>query len=252
MRRPILIMLLLPLSLYEAGNFTGFSWKRLEFVGEQAIIDAAVRFSYPNIYSNLQELQVDYSKFKPAIRYWGSWSIQVENGFLEKLFGLTRYQVRMPEEIVMVDVDGKAQFSRGDTGCPGDSGCPVALPDNPERGIVGTVQYGSPTYEVANNFSVEWKGREKGSVFKSEHCFSAYINSPENEALVVSPKGSDPTTISQGFGFYLVAIKSGGYGQMRISKAEFERSKLCSTEARKAWPNVGGVSPSSMIRLATP
>ena len=240
MRRLIFIMLFLPFSLYEAGNFTGFSWKRLEYVGEREIIDAAVQFSYPDIYSNLRELQADYSKFKPAIRYWGSWSIQVENGFLEKLFGLTRYQVRMPEEIVMVSVDGKAQFSRSDTDCPGDGGCPFTPPDNPEQGIVGTVQYGRPNYEVANDFSVEWEGPEKGSVFRSEHCFSAYINSPENKALVVSPKGADTTTVRKGYGFYLVAITSDAYSRMRISKAAFERSKLCSIEVRKAWPNVGG------------
>ena len=240
MRSVIFIVLLLPLWLFEAGNFTGFSWKRMEYVEEREIIDAAVRFSYPDIYSNLQELQVDYSKFKPAIRYWGSWSIQVENGLLEKLFGLPQYQVRLPEEIVMVNVDGKAQFARGDSACPGDGGCPFTLPDNPEQGVVGTVQYGRPNYEVASDFSVKWGGREKGRVFKSEHCFSAYINSHENEVLVVNPKGTDPTTVRKGYGFYLVAITSDAYALMRISKAAFEESKSCSIEARKAWPNVGG------------
>ncbi|MBD2256373.1 hypothetical protein H6G13_02205 [Pseudanabaena sp. FACHB-2040] len=207
---------------------------------QREIIDEAIRFSYPNIYSNLKELQVDYSNFKPEVRYWGSWSWQVKNGFLEKLFGLTRYQVRMPEEIVMVSVDGKAQFSRSDTDCIGDSGCPFTPPDNPEQGVVGTVQYGGPNYEVVNDFSVEWRGRDRGSVFKSGHCFSAYINSPKNKALVVSPKGADATTIRKGYGFYLVAITSDSYARMRIPKATFEQSQLCNIEARKSWPNVGG------------
>ena len=96
MRRVIFLLLFLPLLVYEAGNLTGFSWKRLEYVSQQEIIDAAVRYSYPDIYSGIQEMQVDYSRFNPEVRYWGSWSWQVDNGLLEKLFGLTRYQ---PESV---------------------------------------------------------------------------------------------------------------------------------------------------------
>ena len=240
MRRVIFLLLFLPLLVYGAGNLTGFSWKRLEYVSQQEIIDAAVRYSYPDIYSGIQEMQVDYSRFNPEVRYWGSWSWQVDNGLLEKLFGLTRYQVRMPEEIVMVTVDGRADFSRGDSDCPGDGGCPPISPDNPEQGIVGTVQLGGPTYEVAKNFSVQWQDQEKGDVLASGHCFSAYINSPTNRSLIVSPEGAHSTTIRKGYGFYLVAITSDAYGSMRISRAAFLKSKSCSNEARAAWPNVGG------------
>jgi hypothetical protein len=240
MRRSVFILLFLILILYEAGNLTGFSWKRLEYVSQHEIINAAVRYSYPDIYSNLKELQVDYAKFKPEVRYWGSWSWQVDNGLLEKLFGLTRYQVRMPEEIVMVTVDGKADFSRGDSDCPGDGACAPIAPDNPEQGIVGTVQLGGPTYEVSEDFSAQWEGDDKGAAFISGHCFSSYINSPVNKNFVVSPKGAEPTTVRRGYGFYLVAITSDAYAAMRISKAEFLKSKSCSKEAREAWPNVGG------------
>ncbi len=236
----LITLLLLILSLYETGNLTGFSWKRLEYVNQEEIINAAVRYSYPNIYSNLKEMRIDYSTFKPEVRYWGSWSWDVDNGLLAKLFGLTRYQVRMPEEIVMVTVDGKADFSRGDSECAGDSYCPPFPPDNPEQGIVGTVQLGGPTYEVATDFSAHWEGEDKSRVFKSGHCFSAYINSPTNRIFVVSPKGATPTTIRRGFGFYLVVITSDAYSAAKISKAEFERSRTCSSEARQTWPNVGG------------
>lgn len=244
-------LLVIPLFIYELGNLTGFSWTRFKYVSETEIVDAAVRHSYPNIYANLKEMQTDYSKFEPQVRYWGSWSWQVDNGLLEKIFGLTRYQVRMPEEIVMVNVDGKADFSRGDSDCLGDSGCSLTPPDNPEQGIVGTVQLGGPSYEVTNDFSVEWDGeksndmttwgnKNKENILTSGHCFSAYIKSPQLYKLTVSPKGAESKTIQQGYGFYLVAITSDAYSAMRISKAEFLKSKSCDENVRKEWPNVGG------------
>ncbi|HSH72404.1 MAG TPA: hypothetical protein VK974_05035 [Methylophilaceae bacterium] len=245
------VVLIIPLLIYELGNLTGFSWTRLKYVSKDEIVDSAIRHSYPNIYSNLKDLQHDYSKFKPEVRYWGSWSWQVENGLIAKLFGLTRYQVRLPEEIVIVNVDGKADFSRSDTGCSGDGGCPLTPPDNTEQGIVGTVQLGGPNYEVSKDFSVEWDGEVKddmttwgkkngGDIFISNHCFSAYIKSSRLNRLVVSPKEANPTSIRQGYGFYLVAITSDAYSAMRISKAEFLKSKSCNKEVREAWPNIGG------------
>jgi hypothetical protein len=50
-------------------GFHGRDWN----TWEREIIDAAIRFSYPDIYSNMQELQVDYSKFKP-ISNVGGWA----------------------------------------------------------------------------------------------------------------------------------------------------------------------------------
>ncbi len=234
------LLIFIFLAIYEAGNLTGFSWERFEYVPENEIVDAAVRYEFgEDVYANFEEMQRDYSKFTPQVRYWGSWTWRSENSVLDKLLGFEMYQVKMPEGIVLVTVDGKGHkmFSED---CQ-DHDCPVIPPDNPEQGIVGTLQLGRPTFEITNRFKIRWDGKADGSVFISGHCFSAYTQSPANERLVVTPAAGEPFTIRKGYGFYLVAAYTDGtYASMRISKAEFLKSKTCSKEAREAWPNVGG------------
>jgi hypothetical protein len=253
MRKRLFLLLLLGLAVFEAGALTGFSWKRLAYVPEAEIVDAAIRFSYPDIYADLRALQADYSGFRPQVRYWGSWNLDLQNGLIDKLFGFQRYQVRLPEEIVIVDADGKALFSRADTACNDERGCPKTPPDHPETGIVGTVQHGEPGYEAAQAYTVAWEGVSQaaklqdtagqGRVFTAGHCFSASITSKGERSLVVDVPGDGATTLRQGFGYHLVAVMATGhYARVRISKAEFERSRSCSPEARAAWPNVGGAA----------
>jgi len=242
MNIPIIAVLFLFFSIYEIANISGFSFVTFSFLPKSRIIDSAIRFSYPGIYKDLQELKKDYSDFEPEVRYWGSWSWQVENGIFEKLVGLTNYQVRLPEEIVMVTKDGVAQFSRADSSCNDDRGCPFAIPDKPEQGIVGTVQYGPPNYETAPNFTLEWLGTNSGRFLKYEHCFSTYIHTPINLPLMVKPQGVDAKIIQKGYGFYLVSVRSDGYASMRISKAAFEKFRSCDKNVRNSWPNVGGAA----------
>lgn len=244
------VLFVVMLTIYEVGNLTGFSWKHCKYISEAEIIDAAVRYSYHNLYFSLNDMQEDYSNFKPDVRYWGSWSIRVNNGLLEKLFGLTRFQVRMPEEIVMVTVDGKAIFSRPDD-CIEGGECQTIIPDNPEQGFIGTVQLGAPNYEVSNDFSIEWNGENntnletwgdirKDNILIFGHCFSAYIKSPKLYKLVVSPEGAPRKSIRPRYGFYLVAINSDGYKVRRISKAQFLKAKSCSKQVLASWPSMGG------------
>ena len=241
MLKRLLVLPALCLAIFEAGTLTGFSWKRLAYVPEQEIVGAAIRHSYPDIYADLPALQADYAGFQPQVRYWGSWNWQIENGLVDKLFGFQRYQVRLPEEIVIVDAEGKARFSRADTSCNDERGCPLTPPDRGETGIVGTVQQGPPGYEVASAYSVAWKAADPGSVLTSGHCFSASITSKEERSLVVDLPGDGAASLRLGFGYHLIAITgSGTHAQMRISRAEFERSRSCSAQARAAWPNVGG------------
>lgn len=242
MARVTFAVLFLLLCIYEGANLTGYSWKRHQVVPERELIDAAIRYSYPGIYANAQELRRDYASFRPEVRYWGSWTWSVENGVFEKLLGLTNYQVRLPEEIVMVSKDGVAQFSRGDSSCGGDGPCPPTQPDRPERGIVGTVQDGPPDFAVSSDFTLAWKNQEGGQLFKSGHCFAAAIVTPESTQLRITLANGDERTVRTGYGYYLVSVRSDAQARMRISKAMFERSRRCSDEARQAWPNVGGVA----------
>ncbi len=174
---------------------------------------------------------------------------------MDKLLGFTRYQVLLLDTVVILDVAGKPLFTRSPTECGlGDSGCPAVIPDNPEQGIVGTVQLGPPDYKPASkqDLSFEWNGevatdmktwgdKTKGQLFTKGHCFSAYIKSPKLYDLKVKAKGQDMVTINHGYGFYLVSIKEPNvYGMLRISKEVFLKSQHCDTGVRKNWPNVGG------------
>lgn len=227
------------LLLFELGSLTGFSWKHFRYIGRKEIADAAVLFSYPDIYSNVHELRNDYSHFEPEVRYWGNWSSQSENGLLQKLAGAGRYEVRLPEEIVTVNVDGKAEFSRRNGDCPPDNSCPIVQPDNPERGIVGTVQMGTSDYPIVKDFLVRWQDGKGGPAFVSGHCFSMHRSSADGGAAWVLA-GGNATTMRTGAGFYLVAIIGNTYASTRISKAEFLRSRSCDPAVRQNWPNIGG------------
>ena len=242
--------------ILELPNLTGFSLQRMRIVSDKELINTAIEFVYHDIYKDRAEFKSNYSRFEPKARYWGSWYWKMDSDLVDKLLGFTRYQVLLPDAVVIFDVAGTPLFTRAPTECGlGDSGCTV-IPDNPEQGIVGTVQLGPPDYKPASkqDLSIEWNGevatdmktwgdKRKDQIFMSGHCFSAYIKSPKLYDLKVKAKGQDVVTINQGYGFYLVTIlESNSYGLHRISKEFFLKSQHCDADVRKDWPNVGGGS----------
>lgn len=234
---------------YEIANFTGFSWNRFQWVPKGEIIDSAIRYNYPDIYSNLDDLKKDYSTFQPEISYWKDWTGEAGTMFWNKFFGMRDYQVRLPDAVVIVEADGKARFSRN---CGDNWFCsPQIIPDHPKLGIVGTVQYGAPNYETAKDFSIRWINGSKGKVFISGHCFSAFSTS-EKPTLEISSPGKKTLTIEGRYGYGLSAVfltdkaeaETKGFWQgasaMKIPESEFLKSQSCDQAVRKAWPNVGG------------
>jgi hypothetical protein len=240
--------------IFEFTNLTGFSWSRMQYVSDDELIEAAIQRAYPDIYKNKTELKKDYSKFQPQVRYWGSWSYKMDNDLIDKLLGFTRYQVLLPDTVVILDVEGKALFTELPDSCF-DSGCKIA-PDNPEQGIVGTVQLGPPDYLPASkeDLSIVWDGeisselrtwgdQTKDNVLIKNHCFSAYIKSAKLHKLKIKARNQDMVSIKKGYGFYLVTIKEPHvYSSMRISKEAFLKSQKCDLNVRKEWPKVGGAS----------
>jgi hypothetical protein len=241
--------------IFELANLTGFSWQRMHVVSDRELIDKAINRAYHDIYKNAAELKADYSHFEPKVRYWGSWYWEMDSDLWDKLLGFTRYQVLLPDTVVILDVAGKPLFTRSPTECGfGDRGCPDVLPDNPEQGIVGTLQLGPPYYQpaLAEDIAIEWDGevaddmktwglKTKDKTYIKDHCFSAYIKSSKPYKLKVTAKRQEMVTINQGYGFYLVSIKEPNvYGLMRISKEVFLRSQHCDEGVRQEWPNVGG------------
>ncbi len=197
------------------------------------LIQSAIQYSYPSIYSDLPDLRMDYPGFTPRIRRWSDDSVF--------LFGEGLYAVRMPEEEVLVTADGKAKTTRGCGSVEAD--CTRVVPQNPELGIVGTVQLGGPDYPVAQGLEVSWKG-SPGPVYVVGHCFAAFKSSAEPLELSLNVPGYKPIEISGVYGARLIAAnfdsKFNYYASMRIPRTTFLDSKTCSEDARANWPNVGG------------
>ena len=147
--------------ILELANLTGFSWQRMRIVSDQELINTAIDFVYHDIYKDKAEFKSNYAHFEPKARYWGSWYWKMDNDLVDKLLGFTRYHVLLLDTVVILDVAGKPLFTRPPTECGlGGSGCPTVMPDNPEQGIVGTVQLGPPDYKPASkqDLSIEWNG----------------------------------------------------------------------------------------------
>jgi hypothetical protein len=117
------------------------------------------------------------------------------------------------------------------------------VPQNPELGVVGTVQLGGPDYPMAQGLEVRWKG-SPGYVFVAGHCFAAFKSSTEPLELSLQVPGQKPIEISGMYGTRLIAAnfnpQFNHYAMMRIPKTMFLDSKTCSAQARENWPNVGG------------
>ncbi|UZE49820.1 hypothetical protein ONR75_03205 [Rhodopseudomonas sp. P2A-2r] len=228
---------------WELANFTGLSFLHLRRLSDAELADAAIRYNYPEIYSNVSDLKNDYSVFNPEVYYWTDLTGEAGNLFLNKLFGWKYFQVRLPDAVIMVSADGQPQFSRP---CRDGSWCsPSIQPDTPKLGIVGTVQDGPPNYEAKRDYTVRWVNGSQGSVFISGHCFAAYSESPKATLQIVGAKPEDVVTISDMYGYRLISIpdiKRSGYGSIKISQKDFSESQRCDPSVRAKWPNVGGAS----------
>ncbi len=237
------VALCIVLLFFEACNFSGFSWSRVGWVPEGEIINVAIRYNYPDIYSNQADLKRDYSSFTPQISYWKDWTGENGNMVMNKLFGMRDYQVRLPDAVVIVDANGKARYSRSFV----DES--TMIPNHPKLGIVGTVQYAETDHPVARDFSIRWVNGSTGKVFISGHCFSAFSES-EKPALEISAPDRQPLTIEKEYGYRLAVIfltKTSdvhgwyqGPSSMKIPETIFLKSQTCDTAVRKEWPNVGG------------
>jgi hypothetical protein len=226
---------------FEAANFTGVSWVHLRRLSDEELIDAAIRYDYARVYSNLAEFKADYPSFTPEVHYWADLTGEAGNQFFNKFVGFTRFNVRLPEEVVVVATNGEALFSRR---CSSSNWCsPTVPPDRPRLGIVGTVQNGPPNYDASQDFSVQWVDGSEGSVFIAGHCFAAFSQSQKPTLRISGANNGDVINIGDQYGYRLVAIKEwGGYSSLKISQQEFTRSKTCDRALRAAWPNVGGAS----------
>lgn len=216
-------------ALFERCNASLPSWP----VDVDKFVQRAVRRTSADNYANIEALRIDYPGFTPHIRLWGDdpWYLSAR---------LRRYSVQMPEEVVIFDPDGNVTTTRT---CGTVGGyCKIVSPIHPERAIVGTVQYGEPDYAMATGFELEWPGHPDAIFVKSGHCFSVYSQSGNVDDLIVRPTGAGAMRVSTGFGFYLVAGKGSGFSAFKTSRAVFEKSRSCISEARAAWPNIGGVA----------
>lgn len=228
---------------FEVANMIGFSWTRLRRVSNDELVEAAIRYRYGGVYSGAAALRAEYAAFDPEVYYWGDLTGEAGNQFLNKLFGFKLFQVKLPDAVVIVSVDGVAKWSRN---CGDNSWCAATVaPDRPVLGIVGTVQDGPPDYAVATGFALHWSNGSDGDTFTSGHCFSALSHSPSAVLSVSGPREGDVVTIGGRHGYYLVVImdiKRAAYGLLQITEQEFRRSQTCDKTVRAAWPNAGGVS----------
>jgi hypothetical protein len=231
---------------FEVANFTGFSWTRLRRLSDEELVTAAIRYNYPDVYSNLAEFKADYSSFNPEVHYWADLTLTGDAGnqLLNKLLGYKLFNVRLPDAVVFVTADGIVRFSRRCSDHEGSRCSPLFAPDRPRLGIVGTVQDGPPNYDMAKAFSVKWVNGSEGSVFISGHCFAAFSQSAKPALRIYGASKDDVLTIEE-YGYHLVAIpdiKRAGYSSIKISEQEFTRSQKCDPAVRAEWPNVGGAS----------
>ncbi len=225
--RYVLLGLLL---CFEAANFTGFSWTQLRRLSDEELINSAIQFNYPDIYSNLAQFKADYSSFNPEVYYWTDLTGEVAKPVIGKLFGFKHFQVRLPDAAITVASDGTFRLSRR---CSENSWCrPAIAPDRRVLGIVGTVQDGSANDKAAKDFSVEWVDGSQGTVFVSGPCFAAFSQSRKPALRIVAPGDtkSDNFIINDAFGYRLIDIPDinhAAYGTTKIPEREFARLRAC-------------------------
>lgn len=234
------------LAIYEAGTLTGFSWQRMRYVSDKELIQTAIPFAYPGIYADINALRADYPDFAPDVRYRRSSSYGWRGALFDALLGFGNYEVKLPDVLVTLKLDGKARYTRD---CAFD-GCEIVAPAHPVFGIVGTVQMDAPAYEIVTDFRPDWADGTQNEVFQAGHCFSAYSQANPSAALILSSAAAKPLEIRPRFGFYLMATRlvpktevewaKGTYSQKRITLQEFLKWKSCSAAAKAEWPDFAG------------
>ena len=239
--RYVLLGLLL---CFEAANFTGFSWTRLRRLSDEELINAAIQFNYPDIYSSLAEFKADYSRFNPEVYYWTDLTGEVAKPVIGKLFGFKHFQVRLPDAAVTVASNGTFRLSRR---CSENSWCrPTIAPDHPVLGILGTVQDGSANGKTAKEFSVQWVDGSQGTVFISGPCFAAFSQSRKPALRIIAPgdRENDSLLINEAYGYRLINIPDinhAGYSATKIPEREFTQLRACDrsvqalTSAGQSW-----------------
>jgi hypothetical protein len=226
---------------FEIANFTGFSWTRLRRLSDEELITTAIQYHYRDVYPTLADFKADYASFQPGVYYWDDLTGEAGNQFFNKLVGWKRFNVRLPDAVVVIAANGVARLSRR---CGENSLCsPAVPPDHPVLGIIGIAQDGPPNYDVAQAFSVRWTDGSEGSVLISGHCFAALSRSPKPVLRIAGANGDDVVTIRDAYGYRLVTIpdiKRAAYGSLRISQQQFAQSQGCDKAFHAAWPNIGG------------
>jgi hypothetical protein len=234
------------LAIYVTGTLTGFSWQRMRYVSDEELIRNAIPEAYPGIYKDLADLRVDYPGFAPQVRYWGTWRAEFRDSLLERVLGFASYQVKLPDAVVTLHLDGKARISLG---CDGGN-CEITAPAHPVFGVIGTVQRDAPSYDIVPEFRAYWSDGRPGDVAKNVHCFSASSQTNPPAALIIAGVGSKPLEIRPRFGFYLVAARvvppddkdwvKGAYSARRITRAQFLAWRSCAPSVKSEWPDFAG------------
>lgn len=240
------IALAVILTVYEAGNLTGFSWARVRYVSDRELIDHAIAKAYPGIYGDLADLQVDYPDFAPEVRFWGTWHRGISDSIWERALGFASYEVKLPDAVVRLDTDGQARTSLA---CINHN-CAITAPAHPAFGIIATVQRDAPDYALAPEFRAYWDNGASDDVTKSGHCVSAYSQANPPVAFVIDSPDAKPLAIQPRFGFYLVAARlapqdskdraKGFYETRRITREQFLAWRSCAAADRADWPDFAG------------
>lgn len=212
-------------------------------IDRTAFIETAIRYEYNSVYESLEDLRQDYPGFTPKIQPWSD--------KISMWLGIGLYSIELPEALILIDINGNVRSSRS---CGSvDGNCTVVPPQHPELGVVGTLQYGAPNYEIVKDYEVNWSRKNEGTVFISEHCFSAFSNNAIGLELKIAPQtqNSVPIGFRNTYGYYLIAayfqspdkksdsLPSSTYSSKRISKSLFLKSASCNQEIRNSWPRIG-------------
>jgi hypothetical protein len=102
---------------FEAANFTGFSWIRLQRLSDEELINVAIRYNYPDVYADLKAFKADYASFNPEVHYWADLTGEAGNQFWNKFFGLKLFDVRLPDAVVIITAKSSCEDRGRDAHC---------------------------------------------------------------------------------------------------------------------------------------
>ena len=223
------VLLCVSVAGWELGALYGFSWRHLGRGSQVELANTAVAYAYPQVYADLDELRHDYARFRPSVSYWDDWRFEERIEVWDKLLGDTKYQVRLPDRVVMLDVHGTPLY---DLALEDEQ---IIAPDRADLGLIVSVQSRDSYATALHDLQAEWSQPQRGEVHLRERCLSAYSAQPRGLNLTLTAKEHHPLTITPRFGFYRVTLSFSpaddyDYGSQdfqRISRAEFMRLRDC-------------------------